>query len=519
MSLDQLPWPMLACEDVRVLFATPGASIPGRSDLDAIGAVVEGAVALEVMGVRRPLAELQSHLTVRDGLRLRGLLHQPLPIGPVTIEHARVDIAVGPGVAPRFIVHGDARLLGVHTDIEMHIARDRIRLAAAHRIGQRFAYDFALETPELAAAEGARPSDLRLASTLHFDLGGWLATDGTAAVQRFFEDLLPDLADLENERDEARAAVRRVEDELAQARQAAAQDRAPAQQRLAELTRQAAAHERWLREIDNATAELQEAVEPVTGSVLGRAAAVARNRVRQGQMAVRQAQRRVATTLAAAVTSALQHAQEAATTNAELDPRVLALTAQREAHALAARHADGLLEQCAGFSACLQRVLDYLGDTARFSLQRGALLGDPSAALEGTPVVLELGYRVEEDDYRDRYAFSLVDEAANTGSFEHLALGLALVRIRQIAASLPAVPHQLLDRLEALYQERQQHVQQRLEQALHTHRWVDDNRPSPGAGLAERLARELLDATSDHGVSEPESPRASHEPEEDSSCP
>jgi len=126
LQLDKLPLPILQAKDVDLYFATPGAIIPGREDtLNGIGMVVAGKAELLLMGKTTRLAEIDTRLTVKDGLKIYGKL-PAVQLGPLKLSSPVIDVAANVKALPHFKLKGGAKLLGASEKLDIELSKDKI---------------------------------------------------------------------------------------------------------------------------------------------------------------------------------------------------------------------------------------------------------------------------------------------------------------------------------------------------------------------------------------------------------
>lgn len=135
MKVDQLPIPLVQYRDIDLYFATPGAYIPGREKtLNGIGMVVAGKAELTMMGKVHRLAEVDTRLTLLEGLKIYGKL-PAISLGPLKLGPSVVDIAATFDAPPHFKIRGSSYLLGTSEVLDINLSKDKIAFFYDRNLG------------------------------------------------------------------------------------------------------------------------------------------------------------------------------------------------------------------------------------------------------------------------------------------------------------------------------------------------------------------------------------------------
>lgn len=154
LKLDRLPLPLLELEPaegnekIKLYFATPGASIPGREDsgLDGLGFSVAGAGNLRFLGRSQDIGEMDLTLNARDGLRIFGRI-PAFSVEPAHFREGKLDIKASSKELPYFKIDGGVKVgdfLDDETDIEL--SKDKISFRVRKHYGDVLVLDVDVHT-------------------------------------------------------------------------------------------------------------------------------------------------------------------------------------------------------------------------------------------------------------------------------------------------------------------------------------------------------------------------------------
>jgi len=121
----RFPLSQLKLRDVEFFIATPGMTHPDFPQFNGMGIKIKGTAKY----ANRTLGAIDSYLTANDGFKLAASLGA-FALGPVSLKKAAVDVLLpipGPGAkSPRFMVKGDAKLLGTSTNVGIHLTPKKV---------------------------------------------------------------------------------------------------------------------------------------------------------------------------------------------------------------------------------------------------------------------------------------------------------------------------------------------------------------------------------------------------------
>ncbi|MEG3619480.1 ricin-type beta-trefoil lectin domain protein [Magnetovibrio sp. PR-2] len=472
LKLDKIPMPFLVYKDMELMFATPGAYIPGREDtLNTMGAVIAGKAEVLFKGKRHRIGETDNRLTLRDGFKLHTEL-AGFELGPIKLSDSKYHAVANLTEMPKVEAYFKAKLFGAHSEFDGKITPLVTTIKSRQDFGDILQYNLnayaRLDKPQ-SLEDIFKAAKFRLASELSADPGKWIHNQGQKEVKRLFAGLNGLNSKVASDLDAAKREVSKLDKTVEAMRNQVRNERRSATDKLADAQRDVRSLmnrinnlNRWIQSEERNIQSCNQTIRICAfgickdwADLVKRSACHVRNIDPIAKIAAFRAEQGplyVAMESANGVLEAIKRGTDFLPI--DLDPRVSGPIAARDVAMVALDGAKLANKGASVFNQLLEKQLLNLKNPDIFALEKSRIRGSLQDALDGDPVLIELSYRSFGDRYSERMALSMYDHKYNAEQMSTFALGLVIKPILDDARKGGLVPHFMLNELEQLYMNR-----------------------------------------------------------------
>ncbi len=502
-KLDTDGLPVAEFHNVDIAFAGPGVSVP---ELQITGGGTRLKGDFYFLNPTKRLGELDVNLDV-TGMAAKADLDE-IALGPLALKNNVLDMAVKATEKPRFAIESESEILGVVTKLRVDARDTVIDVASLQQFGDVFAYSFGATTGGDIdwGAHDFSKTDLRLRASLKSDPGKWIKDEGRKAVEKAFDSLKPGLNGAIKDLEKAQKEVDHLDSQIKSQRDIVKNERQPSIDRLKKAEAEVAKLQKTIdgfdRDIHHFKSEIKSCNQnkricvwgkPVRNGcgkrLLGaciwykykwkcqehksiadlpaRAICEANNTKPRAELVVAEGKKAGVVTAKATAQKTVEALRKGLESlPVDLDPRVAGLIAAKEVALGTLEAAKQTVKGIGNFTDLLKFGVSAVAKADLFALEESAIQGSLNKGLQGHPVVLDMKFKLAGKSYKNRLAFSLTDWKFNAKQFEVIALGAAVKAVIKKAEEAQITPHELLDRVNKLYLERQARADKSAEQAV-----------------------------------------------------
>lgn len=416
LNLDSIKLPVFNIKNFNFAFATPGAT-------DAqLGLVSEGVAFAGVFNfMEQDLGSVKGSAGT-SGLKFDGKLND-FAWGPIRLRNNNVDVAIT--LQPKATLNSDIRVIGAEQKVTVDLTPPTLDFTVLEDLGDFGKGELKVEMTGMDLTTGRfnQNADISITGKFQDDLVPQLkrvisegAKDLRAAADGKLDDDKKALEDAQKKVDGLNQQIATARQQADQAKQSAEAKVQAAQSRVDSLQ----------GEIDHDQHEADTCGNKVTHHFC------------KPYWVVRKAGAEAAKLVA---TGVLDAAKAAINVAYDLDPKVLALEAERDTERLGLSIAmavvQGSEDVVNAVTGPFQQALDRLLDSLPFTIQEVFFAGDLQGMVRNDePLLLDMQYTLLGDQRRDYLAFKLKDWEFNAKSFAVLPALVAEKAVENIAGRI-----------------------------------------------------------------------------------
>jgi len=434
-----------------------------------------------------------------SGVEIRAKVNQ-FKAGPITLPNGAAEIVVlldrsdGKVPEPHVLIESKGlSLFGSKQELDLSLYLAKSHFIAKQHFGSLFKFDFSAQAvaPNLSSMAGLGNAEFKVAASLSSDPVDWIKTAGKKEVEKYFDTLTAGEAAALATLDSAQKAVNKLNRDIKSMKDKVIRERKPAIDALKSAEAEVSRLQGEINHFERRRVHFQRQIKscnqtyrgcvvwsarrtgchksvfgncviPKMGSYCAQSANIpdyaargwceAKNTKPRSEMAWADGKKHaVIAAKVAAVQTVAGIRKSINKLPVELDPRVAGLIAGKEVATLGLKAAKEAVKGIAQLAALLADGIKALDAPDIFALEKSAIQGDLAQALKGAPVIIDLNYRVRGKPYRNRFSFTMGNQADNARRFGVMALGIAVKEVVKAGKKLKVIPHALLDQVENLY--------------------------------------------------------------------
>lgn len=525
--------PVAEFRKVDIAFASPGVSVP---DLQISGGGTRLKGDLHFLSPKKALARADVNLDV-TGMAFKTDLAD-IALGPLVLKNNRLDTAAKTSAPPHFTIQSETRFLGILTAVKLAARTDEVDIQSTQKFGTLFEYGFrAIGRGIDWGAPDFSKVDLWLDSSLKSDPAKWFNENAASVVRKAFDSLKPGLNQAAKDLEKAQKEVDRLNGEINKQRAIVSKEKEPGINRLRAAETEVVKLDKTIRGFNGDISRFNKRIkrcnqnsrpcvlrEPKTkctkrllGACVGwrtdwpcvrritvpdvkaRATCEFNNTKARAERAVAEGKKLAVVGVRATTyetVKALRKGLEALPV--DLDPRVATLIGTREVAKGALEAAKQTVKGIGKFTDLLSAGVAAVGKANVFALENSRIQGSLSGGIKGDPVILDMAFKMAGKSYKGRLGFSLTDWKYNASQFEVIALGAAVRAVIDKAKKARVTPHELLERVNKLYLDRQGKADDEVKKAIAKNGEIDTDRDAAIASLTYSIDAENKDRRARH---------------------
>ncbi len=483
LQIDKLPFPMLNFKNVELMFATPGAYIPGRDTTQTFGAVIAGEMEMHLQGKVHKIGKTENRITMADGLILKTEV-KGSKLGPLALDDSHFNMVASLSDVPVLELKTGTKIFNARTNLDVKITPLLTTVSTSQKFSSLLDFDFKAfaGTKDVKEFADFAKADFRLASSLKSDPQKWLQNEGLGAVKNVLGGLNAVHRDSLRKLDIAKAEVSKLNNTIAEQRRAVRNERRSVTDALNAAKREVSKIENRIRYVNGEIRGSERSIRSCNQTIRictiwffgcrrhetipnfpERAWCEAKNTPHRLNIA-RLFTERTALQASEGVAQLALDAAKAGTNilPVDADPRVSGPIAARDVAMLGLDAAKLAVSGADVFNDLVSNGVNVLKVPASFKLEKGIVKGSLQEAVRGKPVVLEIDFTSFGKRLNQRLAFSLTDVAFNVEQMSVLALGLVTNKILEDAKNIGIIPHSMLAALENIFLEKSRQAESNL---------------------------------------------------------
>ena len=441
----------------------------------------------------------KAFVKANSGLEIRANVTK-FKAGPIVFPNGDAEIVVrldrdkGTIPTPRVLIRSQGlSLFGSKQELDLALYLTQANLAAKAEFGDLFKFNFKAFAgfQNLSSLADLGDADFALGASLSSDPGQWIRTAGKKEVKTYFDTLTAGNAAALKALDDANKEVQKLDKDITSMRAKVKAERQPAinalksaeaevkrlqeeivyfEKRRVDFQRQikpcnqtynicvlwklrrSGCHKRFLGEcvIPKYTQGCARNVD--SPDLPARAWCEAQNTKPRSESAWALAKKQGAIAAKIAAVATLDGIRKSINKlPVDLDPRVAGLIAGKKIAQLSLEAAKQTVKGLDQLATLLTKGINALDAPDIFALETSSIRGNLTQAFKGKPVIIDLNYKVTGKRYKNRFSFTMGNQAENARRFGVLALGIAVHETIKAGKYLKVVPHKLLDKVQNLY--------------------------------------------------------------------
>jgi len=441
----------------------------------------------------------KGYVKAGDGVEIRARVNK-FKAGPIVLPNGEAEIVVkleqvsNTKSKPRVLIRSEGlSLFGSKQEIDLALYLTQANFSAKQHFGHLFKFDFKAFAgfQNLSTYADLGKADFRLLASLSSDPGLWIRTAGKKEVRKYFDKLNPGFDVALKALDDAKAKVETLSNQIRRARDTVKRER----QSVTNAIKGAENHVNKLqRDIDHFSRRMGDfqrqirschqnrrictwyglrrngchkrvwghCVIPRYSHYCGGHATVpdyparawceAQNTKPRAEKAWAYGKKQGAIGAKKIAVKTLEGIRSGLSSiPVDLDPRVAGLIAAKETAKIGLDAAKLGVKGLSEFKTVLAKGINALDAPDIFALEKSAIRGSLTQAFKGEPVVIDMNFRVKGKSYKNRFSFSMGNQADNVRHFGVVALGIAVHEVIKLGKAAKIIPHRFLDMVEDQY--------------------------------------------------------------------